>query len=113
MPRTSRAAFDLVPHAVYWRRAAGGGLYDKKTQHTNPSLQVGRRPLPLHNTSRPPPLRCRAAPPAAACRDRTCSDHLVEEISSVVNSSALLVQTDEGVVHPVVDRIEEIYRRLP
>ncbi|KZV25850.1 sphingoid long-chain bases kinase 2, mitochondrial [Dorcoceras hygrometricum] len=56
---------------------------------------------------------CAAAPPTAACRDRTCSVHLVEEIPSVVNSSALLVQTDEGAVHPVVDRIEEIYRRLP
>ncbi|KZV18894.1 hypothetical protein F511_23327 [Dorcoceras hygrometricum] len=66
---------------------------------------VGRRPLPLHNTSRPPPLRRRAVPPAAACRDRTCFDHLVEELPSMVNSSALLVQTDEGAVHPVVDLI--------
>ncbi|KZV32593.1 sphingoid long-chain bases kinase 2, mitochondrial [Dorcoceras hygrometricum] len=62
-------------------------------------------PFPLHNTSRPPP--------AAASRDRTCSDHLFEEIPFVSNSSALLVQTDEGVLIPVVDRIKEIYRRLP
>ncbi|KZV38768.1 sphingoid long-chain bases kinase 2, mitochondrial [Dorcoceras hygrometricum] len=70
-------------------------------------------PLPIHNTSRPPPLRRRAAPPAAASRDRTCSNHLVEGILFVSNSSALLVQTDEGVLIPVVDRIKEIYRRLP
>ncbi|KZV17592.1 hypothetical protein F511_37212 [Dorcoceras hygrometricum] len=39
------------------------------------------------------------------CRDRTCSDHFVVEIPFVANSSALLVQTDEGVLFPVVDRI--------
>ncbi|KZV28269.1 putative leucine-rich repeat receptor-like protein kinase [Dorcoceras hygrometricum] len=64
-------------------------------------------PLPLHNTSRPPPLRRRTAPAAAACRDRTCFDHLVEEILSVVNSSDLLVQTDERILIPVVDLIKE------
>ncbi|KZV40156.1 subtilisin-like protease [Dorcoceras hygrometricum] len=59
-----------------------------------------------------------AAPPsraaAARCsRDWTCSDHVDEEIPSVENSSALLVQTDEGLVHLVMDRIKEIYHRLP
>ncbi|KZV38801.1 hypothetical protein F511_20340 [Dorcoceras hygrometricum] len=58
-------------------------------------------PLPRPSTT----TRRRAAPPLVACHDRTCSDHLDEEIPSVVNSSALLVKTDEGVLFPVVDRI--------
>ncbi|KZV50595.1 F-box/kelch-repeat protein-like [Dorcoceras hygrometricum] len=67
-----------------------------------PALQVGRRPPSLLFTSRPPPSH---APPCRPLRDRTCSDHLVEEIPFVQNLSALLVQTDEGAVHPVVDLI--------
>ncbi|KZV42634.1 hypothetical protein F511_17558 [Dorcoceras hygrometricum] len=39
-----------------------------------------------------------AAPPCRLHRDRTCSDHPFEEISFVEISSALLVQTDEGLV---------------
>ncbi|KZV23402.1 hypothetical protein F511_17362 [Dorcoceras hygrometricum] len=64
------------------------------------------------------PLRATAASPLAGphaaavrlLRGRTCSDHVNEEILFVSNSLALLVQTDEGLVHPVVDRIKEIYR---
>ncbi|KZV17559.1 hypothetical protein F511_37255 [Dorcoceras hygrometricum] len=48
-----------------------------------------------------------AAPPSRRRRDWTCSDHRVEEISFVPNSSGLLVQADEGVVFPVVDLIKE------
>ncbi|KZV29795.1 inorganic pyrophosphatase fused with fructose-1,6-bisphosphatase [Dorcoceras hygrometricum] len=49
----------------------------------------------------------RLAPPcaAASCRDRTCSDQLDEEFPSVLNSSVLLVQADEGVLNLVVDLI--------
>ncbi|KZT76075.1 hypothetical protein F511_46900 [Dorcoceras hygrometricum] len=50
-------------------------------------------------------MRRRAAAVCRPLRGRTCSDHLVEEIPFVTNSSALLVQTDEGAVFPVVDRI--------
>ncbi|KZV27102.1 hypothetical protein F511_17378 [Dorcoceras hygrometricum] len=37
--------------------------------------------------------------------DWTCSDHVDKDIPFMTNSSALLVQTDEGTVNPVVDRI--------
>ncbi|KZV43889.1 F-box family protein [Dorcoceras hygrometricum] len=56
-------------------------------------------------SKRRPPLSSTPPSAAAASRDRTCSDHLVVEIPFVSNSSALLVQTDEGVLFPVVDRI--------
>ncbi|KZT76786.1 hypothetical protein F511_46189 [Dorcoceras hygrometricum] len=48
-----------------------------------------------------------ASPPAAVrfLRGWICSDHVDEEVSFVKNSSDLLVQTDEGGVIPVVDRI--------
>ncbi|KZV15535.1 hypothetical protein F511_02696 [Dorcoceras hygrometricum] len=53
---------------------------------------------------RPPPL---AVAPPPLLRDRTCSDHLEEEIQFVPNSSGLLVQADEGILLPVVDLIKE------
>ncbi|KZV22140.1 F-box family protein [Dorcoceras hygrometricum] len=53
---------------------------------------------------RPPPL---AAAPPPLLRDRTCSDHLEEEIPFVPNSSGLLVQADEGILLPVMDLIKE------
>ncbi|KZV58105.1 hypothetical protein F511_31411 [Dorcoceras hygrometricum] len=75
----------------------GLGLYCEEHYTTqNPSLQAP--PTPLLQAS----LGRRAA---AACRNRTCSYHLVVEIPFVSNSSALLVQTDEGVLFPVVDWI--------
>ncbi|KZV33448.1 3beta-hydroxysteroid-dehydrogenase/decarboxylase isoform [Dorcoceras hygrometricum] len=59
----------------------------------------------------------RLAPPRAAAvcrhlRDQTCFDHRDEEFPSVLNSSVLLVQADEGVLITVVDLIRRIYRRL-
>ncbi|KZV32551.1 hypothetical protein F511_21900 [Dorcoceras hygrometricum] len=61
-------------------------------------------PSPLLSASTP--LRRRPSPCAAAChRRRTCSDRLDEEIPSVKYSSRFLVQTDEGIVILVVDRI--------
>ncbi|KZV31871.1 F-box/kelch-repeat protein-like [Dorcoceras hygrometricum] len=81
---------------------------------------VARRFIMIRWLAPPPPLQTpsrqphhRRATAVRLLRDRTCSDHVDEEIPSVVNSSALLVQTDEGLVHPVMDRIKEIYRRLP
>ncbi|KZV30910.1 WPP domain-associated protein [Dorcoceras hygrometricum] len=47
-------------------------------------------------------------PTAASCRDQTCSDQLDGEFPSVLNSSVLLVQADEGVLIPVVDLIDDL-----
>ncbi|KZV36847.1 F-box/kelch-repeat protein-like [Dorcoceras hygrometricum] len=54
--------------------------------------------------------RRRLAPPcaAASCRDRTCSDQLDEEFPSVLNSSVLLVQAEEGVLNPIADLIDDL-----
>ncbi|KZV17490.1 hypothetical protein F511_41195 [Dorcoceras hygrometricum] len=86
-------------------------LHKNSTHKTIASKLAAALPSPQHLTAAA--LARRAEPPAAASRDRTCSDHLVEKIPFVSNLSALLVQTDEGVLIPVVDRIKEIYRRLP
>ncbi|KZV38382.1 hypothetical protein F511_13953 [Dorcoceras hygrometricum] len=64
-------------------------------------------PLSLPTPSRPL-VALRRRPPSAAVRflrGWTCSDHNDEEVPFVTNSSALLVQTDEGGVIRVVDRI--------
>ncbi|KZV23975.1 ankyrin repeat and death domain-containing protein 1B-like [Dorcoceras hygrometricum] len=69
------------------------------------------RPSLLPRLSRPPPPRTVAV--SCRLRGRTCSDHIVEEIPSVVNSSGFLVQADEGVLFPVVNRIRRstvVYR---
>ncbi|KZV40681.1 hypothetical protein F511_31241 [Dorcoceras hygrometricum] len=62
-------------------------------------------PSPTAADHHAPPAVCRAAARLRYSRDWTCSDHVDEEIPFVSNSSALLVQTDEGVLFPVVDRI--------
>ncbi|KZV56618.1 hypothetical protein F511_42930 [Dorcoceras hygrometricum] len=59
----------------------------------------------LQTPSWPPRHRRTAA--VRLLRDRTCSDHVDEEIPSVANSSDLLVQTDEGLVFLVMDLIKE------
>ncbi|KZV49505.1 nucleoprotein TPR [Dorcoceras hygrometricum] len=53
---------------------------------------------------------------AAAAPRRSCSGQLFEEFPSVLISSGLLVQADEGVSLPVVDLIDEstaAYREEP
>ncbi|KZV49687.1 ABC transporter B family member 4-like [Dorcoceras hygrometricum] len=60
-------------------------------------------PLGRASTHSPPPTAARAV----ACRDRTCSNRLDEEIPFVSNLSDLLVQTDEGILIPIVDLIKE------
>ncbi|KZV45925.1 KH domain-containing protein [Dorcoceras hygrometricum] len=55
-----------------------------------PPLQASRHRRP------PPPLR------------RTCSGHRVEVFQSMLNSSGLLVQADEGVLIPVVTLIDDL-----
>ncbi|KZV24194.1 hypothetical protein F511_09138 [Dorcoceras hygrometricum] len=73
------------------------GLYSPKL--AAPLLsQIRRR-------RRPPP-----SPPPPPLSDRTCSDQLFEEFPSVLISSGLLVQADEGTLLPVVDLIR---RNLP
>ncbi|KZV28165.1 hypothetical protein F511_13188 [Dorcoceras hygrometricum] len=57
--------------------------------------------------------RRRLAPPPPPCFPGNCSGQLDEENPSVLISSGLLVQADEGVSLPVVDLIDAIYRRLP
>ncbi|KZV36100.1 cycloartenol Synthase-like [Dorcoceras hygrometricum] len=74
-----------------------------------PYFTLGRPSSPSTSRRRPPPCA------AAVCRhlcDRTCFDHHDEEFPSVLNSSVLLVQADEGVLIPVVDLIRRIYRHL-
>ncbi|KZV32151.1 hypothetical protein F511_29749 [Dorcoceras hygrometricum] len=68
--------------------------------------------LPPYLATPPSPPRLSRSPPLAAApppllRDRTCSDHLDEEIPFVPNSSGLLVQAVEGILLPVVDLIKE------
>ncbi|KZV44590.1 hypothetical protein F511_41370 [Dorcoceras hygrometricum] len=63
-------------------------------------------PLLSPPLSAAPPPKCRR--PAATYVDRTCSDQLDEEFPSVLNSSVLLVQADEGVLNPVVDLIDDL-----
>ncbi|KZV06574.1 hypothetical protein F511_45944 [Dorcoceras hygrometricum] len=65
-------------------------------------------------TSRPPPVATRRRGPPLI--DRTCSDQFFEENPSVLISSGLLVQADEGVSLPVMDLIDEptaVYREEP
>ncbi|KZV21054.1 periodic tryptophan protein 2 [Dorcoceras hygrometricum] len=74
----------------------------------------------VYNRRRLPPLSHAAA--AAASRRRHSPPPLAgklfpanldEENPSVQISSGLLVQADEGISSPVVDLIDDIYRRLP
>ncbi|KZV49935.1 hypothetical protein F511_20693 [Dorcoceras hygrometricum] len=58
-----------------------------------PSSPLPHAAAGRHQAPPPPPLR------------RTCSGHHAEEFPSVLNSSGLLVQADEGVLIPVVDLI--------
>ncbi|KZV24122.1 hypothetical protein F511_20109 [Dorcoceras hygrometricum] len=77
---------------IYWTRPA---------QVQRPPPPPPNSPLGRASTHAPPSATARAA----ACRDRTCSDRLDEGIPFVSNLSDLLVQTDEGIVFPVVDLI--------
>ncbi|KZV44767.1 hypothetical protein F511_33303 [Dorcoceras hygrometricum] len=85
-------------------------LHDSRTEIELNVLSIGgdlalaAPPLHFHLTA----AARRLAPPPAAVRflrGWTCSDHVDEEVPFMTNLSALLVQTDEGGVIPVVDRI--------
>ncbi|KZT75648.1 hypothetical protein F511_47327 [Dorcoceras hygrometricum] len=75
---------------------------DTLASHPNPTSS---RPSPPLSLTAAALKRRRAAAVCRRLRGWTCSDHRDEEIPFVVNFSALLVQTDEGVVFPIVDRI--------
>ncbi|KZV14316.1 hypothetical protein F511_19459 [Dorcoceras hygrometricum] len=66
--------------------------------------------------SSPKSRRCRRPPPPPPLIDRTCSDQFFEENPSMMISSGLLVQADEGVSLLVMDLIDEstaAYREAP
>ncbi|KZV40053.1 hypothetical protein F511_24719 [Dorcoceras hygrometricum] len=87
---------------VAGQRAQWATLETTHNAH-NPSIVAAS--LPPQLLSRRPSPRAAAAAVCRRLRGWTCSDHLDEEIPSVINSSRLLVKTDEGAVIPVVDRI--------
>ncbi|KZV31923.1 hypothetical protein F511_34846 [Dorcoceras hygrometricum] len=64
--------------------------------------------IPRGSWGDPPPPPC-----AAAASSEIFSGQFDEENPSAQISSCLLVQGDEGVSYPVVDRIGDIYRNLP
>ncbi|KZV33869.1 callose synthase 12-like [Dorcoceras hygrometricum] len=59
------------------------------------------------------PSSSHKAAAAAASSPKIRSGQLDEENPSVQISSGLLVQADKGIPSPVVDLIDDIYRRLP
>ncbi|KZV58305.1 hypothetical protein F511_01156 [Dorcoceras hygrometricum] len=54
-----------------------------------------------------------APPPPPRAAGKLFPANLDEENPSALISSGLLVQADEGIPFPVVDLIDDIYRRLP
>ncbi|KZV51278.1 hypothetical protein F511_44186 [Dorcoceras hygrometricum] len=110
---------------VIWTRARSKSTInllkvDKGFISQNNTLVTTLITLTLASNSRPPPplphiaaAGRRLAPPPLA---GICSDQLFEENPSVLISSGLLLQADEGVSLPVVDLIDEstaAYREEP
>ncbi|KZV24089.1 hypothetical protein F511_40645 [Dorcoceras hygrometricum] len=81
--------------------------FREQSQESAVYLDLHGRPLPLLQSLTP--SAAAQAPPSPHV-DRTCSDHRFEEFPSVLISSGLLVQVDEGTLLPVVDLIR---RNLP
>ncbi|KZV35722.1 hypothetical protein F511_39894 [Dorcoceras hygrometricum] len=78
------------------------------------SQQRSNRDLPmLKGKTPPPPIVTADAAAAASLAGKLFPANLDEENPSVPISSGLLVQSDEGIPSPVVDLIDDIYRRLP
>ncbi|KZV32818.1 hypothetical protein F511_24064 [Dorcoceras hygrometricum] len=77
------------------------GIYVLKGPYSPKAAPSSHNLTPSASSLAPPPS-------AASCRDRTCSDQLDGEFPSVLNSSVLLVQADEGVLIPVVDLIDDL-----
>ncbi|KZV33366.1 thioredoxin family protein [Dorcoceras hygrometricum] len=94
-----------------------GNCVDRSDQIVDRKIAAPTLPtLSRPPTALAPPVVRRASAHRRCSRDWTRSDHVDEEIPFVSNLSALLVQTDEGVLFPVVDRIRRstaAYRRLP
>ncbi|KZV34097.1 putative receptor-like protein kinase [Dorcoceras hygrometricum] len=55
----------------------------------------------------------RRSPPPPPLAGKLFPANLNEENPSMQISSGLLVQADEGIPSPVVDRIDVVYRNLP
>ncbi|KZV52112.1 hypothetical protein F511_39563 [Dorcoceras hygrometricum] len=78
-----------------------------------------RRPLCVAAAAAPSPqphattALCASPPPPPRAAGKLFSANLDEENPSTPISSGLLVQADEGIPSPVVDLIDDIYRRLP
>ncbi|KZV44699.1 putative receptor-like protein kinase [Dorcoceras hygrometricum] len=68
---------------------------------------------PLRRALSAAPSSSHKAAVAAASSPEIRSGQLDEENLSMQISSVLLVQADEGIPSPVVDLIDDIYRRLP
>ncbi|KZV27485.1 hypothetical protein F511_17699 [Dorcoceras hygrometricum] len=95
-------------------------VLDSRFPHGYSAQCVEHEKRILGNLSAAPPLLSQAAAAAAVRRLRRrplrrkfVSGQFDEENPSALISSRLLVQGDEGVSYPVVDRIGVIYRNLP
>ncbi|KZV48140.1 F-box/LRR-repeat protein 14-like [Dorcoceras hygrometricum] len=78
---------------IRWAKLHNTTLASTHSKSAAPSSPLPQAAAGRHQAPPPPPLR------------RTCSGHRAEEFPSVLNSSGLLVQADEGVLIPVVDLI--------
>ncbi|KZV33295.1 putative receptor-like protein kinase [Dorcoceras hygrometricum] len=65
------------------------------------------------NSAAPSPQILKPPPPPPLFAGKSFPANLDEENPSAQISSGLLVQVDEGIPSPVVDLIDDIYRRLP
>ncbi|KZV50436.1 hypothetical protein F511_35628 [Dorcoceras hygrometricum] len=105
-----RGSWAYVSRRSYHDPLARSGIVIPEPQFDRSDL-IGDRIYDEVTTKPPPPLlkprrRRRASPEFVPV-------NLDEENPSAPISSGLLVQVDEGVSHPVVDLIDDIYRRLP
>ncbi|KZV15587.1 hypothetical protein F511_43058 [Dorcoceras hygrometricum] len=95
----------------YWSDLIVDQDYDEATARATKDITLASQTLKVAASLPPQLLGRRPSPRAAAVavcrrlRGWTCSDPLTEEIPSVINSSRILVQTDEGAVFPVMDQI--------
>ncbi|KZV13564.1 hypothetical protein F511_45272 [Dorcoceras hygrometricum] len=95
-------ALSVIPRGS-WGDVARRSYHDSMGKSgISPSLKAAA-PSSTKKTSRTPPLVAAAAASLAGI----CSSQLIEENPSVLISSGLLVQADEGVSLPVVDLIDE------
>ncbi|KZV45282.1 hypothetical protein F511_06800 [Dorcoceras hygrometricum] len=100
-------ALSVIPRGSWGDVARRFTMIRWLNHYTNYNLNLAS------NVEKPPPPLLQSPTPAAAQAppphvDRTCSDHRFEEFPSVLISSCLLVQADEGTLLPIVDLIGRI-----